>query len=321
MQRRPQDEGILPCFIIAGGYEMYSITFQQVAAFIEVAETLNITAAAENSYVSQAALSKMIQRLEEGLDVKLFTRRSRGISLTPEGRMFYDRIQVPFSSICEAIEEIRDLKEGSRSILKVGMPSTININEEYSQLSDVVAEYNRLHPEVYVDVNIYEAGNLYRMINLGNVDVVFMQDFMLHRFNKLKVIPIFDLSSCIAVRKENPAIQGDTLNMAILQQQTMYSLSQHMDYYNVESYLTKVGAHGGRIKDVPNFESLMYSVEHNDGYAYVGKIRTSGFHNLRLFPLNNGEPTHKLCMAWKEDNESETLRRFSKYICNHFHVG
>ena len=299
---------------------MYSITFQQVAAFIEVAETLNITAAAENSYVSQAALSKMIQRLEEGLDVKLFTRRARGISLTPEGRMFYDRIQVPFASICEAIEEIKDLQEGSRSILKVGVPSTVNINEEYSQLTDIITDYNRLHPEVYVDVSIYEAGNLYRMVNLGNVDVVFLQDFMLHSSNKLKVVPIYDLSTCIAVRADNPAVRGDTINMAALEQQTLFSLSQHIDYSNVESYLKKVSVHSGRLKDVPNFETLMYSVEHNDGYAYVGKIRTSGFHNLRLFPLNDGKPTHKLCMAWKEENGSETVRRFTRYICKRFQV-
>ena len=299
---------------------MYSITFQQVAAFIEVAETLNITAAAENTFVSQAALSKMIQRLEEGLDVKLFTRRARGISLTPEGRMFYDRIQVPFSSICEAIEEIREVKEGSKSILKLGLPSTININEEYSQLSDIVAEYSRLHPEVYVDVHLYEAKDLYRIISLGNVDVVFMQNFMMRTSNKLKVLPIFKLSSCIAVRKDNPAIRGDALNMDALQQQTLYSLSTHMDYSNTEAYLKKVGAHTGRTRDVPNFESLMYSVEHNDGYAYVGKIRPSGFHNLRLFPINNGEPTHELCMAWKEDNESETLGKFTRYICRYYQV-
>ncbi|MBR4744971.1 MAG: LysR family transcriptional regulator [Oscillospiraceae bacterium] len=300
---------------------MYSITFQQVAAFLEVAETLNITAAAENTYVSQAALSRMIQRLEEGLEVKLFTRRSRGISLTPEGRLFYDRIRVPFDSICNAIEEIRDLKEGSRSILKVGVPSTININEEYSQLSDIVAEYNRLHPEVYVEVSIYEAGDLYRIVSLGNADVVFLQSFMLRSSNKLKSVPIFDLSTCIAVRKDNPAIRGDALNMALLQKQPLFTLASNMDYANVDNYLRSVRASAGETKDVPNFETLMYSVEHSDGYAYVGKIRSSGFHNLRLFPFNDGKPTHQLCMVWKEDAESETVRRFTRYICRRFQVG
>ena len=299
---------------------MYSITFQQVAAFIEVAETLNITAAAENSYVSQAALSKMIQRLEEGLDVKLFNRRARGISLTPEGRLFYDRIQVPFASICDAVEEIKELKEGSRSILKIGLPSTINVNEEYSNLTDIIAEYNQIHPEIYMDVHLYEAGNLYRMISLGNVDVVFLQSFILRNANKIRSVPILKLSSCIAVRTDNPAVKDDALDMAALDKQTFYSLSANMDYSNVEAYLKSVGAQNNNRKSVPNFETLMYSVEHNDGYAYVGKIRPSGFHNLRVFPVNGGKPTHELCMAWKEENETELIRKFIKYICKKHNI-
>jgi DNA-binding transcriptional LysR family regulator len=276
--------------------------------------------AAENNYVSQAALSKMIQRLEEGIGIRLFNRNSRGISLTPEGRLFYDRIVVPFDSLCEAIEEVRDLKEGNSSVLKIGMPSTVNINEEYSNLSDIIAEYNRQHPEVYVDVNIFEAGNLYRLVNLGNVDVVFLQDFMIHGSNKLTAVPIAELSTCIAVGKHNAAIIGDSLNKQLLEQQTLYSLPMGVNKSDMDQYMSRVRARLNKTKEVPNFETLMYSVEHNDGYAYVGKIRTSGFHNLRLFPVNNGEPTHHLCMVWKSDNDSETVKRFTRYICKQHNV-
>lgn len=299
---------------------MYSITFQQLAAFLDVAELLNITAAAENNYVSQAALSKMIQRLEEGIDVKLFNRKSRGISLTPEGRLFYDRIQVPFNSICNAIEEVRDLTDGNRSILKIGLPSTVNINEEYSNLSDVIAEYIKLHPEVYVDINIYEAGHLYRMLNLGNVDVVFLQSFMLHGSSKLTSIPISELSTCIAVGKNNPAIIGDSISLVHLEKQIRYTLPSGVNHSDLELYMQKLGAHKSRSKEVPNFETLMYSCEHYDGYAFVGKIRSQGFHNIRLFPVNDGKPTHHLCVAWKTDNESEAVRKFTKYICKKYDV-
>ena len=38
----------------------------------------------------------------------------------------------------------------------------------------------------------------------------------------------------------------------------------------------------------------MYAVAHNDGFALIGKIRPSGFDNIRIFPANNGEYTHDL---------------------------
>ena len=168
---------------------MYGITFQQLEAFIEVAEMLNITVVAENNYVSQAAMSKMIQRLEEGIDVKLFNRNTRGITLTPEGQLFYDRILVPFESICNAVEEVRELRKGNRNVLKIGLPSTVNINEEYAHITDVITEYKNSHPEVQIDVEIFEASLLRRMVSLGNIDAAFLQSFMFQSSGGLAFIP------------------------------------------------------------------------------------------------------------------------------------
>ena len=299
---------------------MYSITFQQLEAFIEVAEMLNITVVAENNYVSQAAMSKMIQRLEEGINVKLFNRNTRGITLTPEGQLFYDRILVPFESICNAVEEVRELKEGNRNVLKIGLPSTVNINEEYSHISDVITEYKNTHREVHVEVDIYEASHLRRMLNLGNIDAAFLQSFMFQTSGGFNYVPISRLSTCIAVRKDNPAIKGDTLNLELLAKQPMYSLQTVQSGNNIEQYVKDVGVSGSGTKTMPNFESLMYAVAHNDGFALIGKIRPSGFENIRIFPANNGEYTHDLCMAWRSDNESENLQRFVQYICKKYQL-
>ncbi len=297
---------------------MYSITFQQLEAFIEVAEMLNITVVAENNYVSQAAMSKMIQRLEEGINVKLFNRNTRGITLTPEGQLFYDRILFPFESICNAVEEVRELKEGNRNVLKIGLPSTVNINVEYSHISDVITEYKNSHPEVHVEVDIYEASHLRRMLNLGNIDAAFLQSFMFQSSSGFNYVPISHLSTCIAVREDNPAIKGGTLNMELLAKQPMFRLQTAQTGNNIDQYVKSVGLNSNGIKTMPNFESLMYAVAHNDGFALIGKIRPSGFENICVFPANDGKYTHDLCMAWRSDNESENLQKFVKYICkNH----
>ena len=297
---------------------MYSITFQQLEAFIEVAEMLNITVVAENNYVSQAAMSKMIQRREEGINVKLFNRNTRGITLTPEGQLFYDRILFPFESICNAVEEVRELKEGNRNVLKIGLPSTVNINVEYSHISDVITEYKNSHPEVHVEVDIYEASHLRRMLNLGNIDAAFLQSFMFQSSSGFSYVPISHLSTCIAVREDNPAIKGGTLNMELLAKQPMFRLQTAQTGNNIDQYVKSVGLNSNGIKTMPNFESLMYAVAHNDGFALIGKIRPSGFENICVFPANDGKYTHDLCMAWRSDNESENLQKFVKYICkNH----
>ena len=65
--------------------------------FYEVANCKNISRAASQLYISQPAISKSIQKLEEQLGAKLFIRSSKGVLLTPEGQMLYETVQEAFS--------------------------------------------------------------------------------------------------------------------------------------------------------------------------------------------------------------------------------
>lgn len=66
--------------------------------FYEVAKSGNIPKAAEQLYISQPAISKTIVRLEDSLEIKLFKRNSRGVSLTDEGKGL---ITAGEGSLCE----------------------------------------------------------------------------------------------------------------------------------------------------------------------------------------------------------------------------
>lgn len=60
-------------------------------AFVRVAETGSFSRAAEALNISQPALSAQVRELERQLGFALFTRTSRRVELTPEGRQFLDR--------------------------------------------------------------------------------------------------------------------------------------------------------------------------------------------------------------------------------------
>lgn len=64
--------------------------------FYTVANAGNISKAAKELYISQPAISKSIQKLEDGLECKLFSRSSRGVVLTDEGRLLYDHVSEAF---------------------------------------------------------------------------------------------------------------------------------------------------------------------------------------------------------------------------------
>lgn len=67
--------------------------------FYTVANTGNISKAAEQLFISQPAISKSIRKLEQSLDVTLFSRNSRGVQLTEEGEILYTYVQKAFFSL------------------------------------------------------------------------------------------------------------------------------------------------------------------------------------------------------------------------------
>ena len=62
-------------------------------AFEASARQLSFTRAAEELFVTQAAISHQIKSLEEYLSIKLFMRKNRSLLLTEEGQSYYDTLR------------------------------------------------------------------------------------------------------------------------------------------------------------------------------------------------------------------------------------
>ena len=97
----------------------------QVRYFLAVAETLNFTRASERSFVSQPALTKAIQRLEETLGGRLFDRGKSAVQLTDFGRALLPSLQQVYDSAMRAREEARRLSAPKREKVRVGVMCTI----------------------------------------------------------------------------------------------------------------------------------------------------------------------------------------------------
>jgi len=61
--------------------------------FYETARFASFSTAAQHLYISQSAISQSIRQLETDLNVQLFTRSRRGVSLTKEGAYFFRKLK------------------------------------------------------------------------------------------------------------------------------------------------------------------------------------------------------------------------------------
>lgn len=76
----------------------------------------NFTRAAEELYVSQPAVSRMLARMEDHLGAQLFERTRNGIFLTESGQLLYKKITEGFDGIQEAILEIERRVTGAETV-------------------------------------------------------------------------------------------------------------------------------------------------------------------------------------------------------------
>jgi DNA-binding transcriptional LysR family regulator len=76
----------------------------------------NFTRAAQELYVSQPAVSRMLARMEDHLGVQLFERVRGGIELTENGKILYRKISEGFNGIEGAIREIEARATGVESV-------------------------------------------------------------------------------------------------------------------------------------------------------------------------------------------------------------
>ena len=98
----------------------------QIRYFLAVAETLNFTRASERSFVSQPALTKAIQRLEEAVGGRLFDRSKNSVQLTELGRSMLPSFQQIYDSAAQAREQARRLTREQKEVVRVGVMCTID---------------------------------------------------------------------------------------------------------------------------------------------------------------------------------------------------
>lgn len=135
--------------------------------FYEVADCGNISRAASQLYISQPAISKSIQKLEEQLEVKLFIRSSKGVVLTPEGQMLYETVQEAFASLDSGIERLRQRVSMGMGSLRIGVSSTLCRHT----LLPYLTEFTRREPNISLSITTTSSRETLELIEAHKVDV------------------------------------------------------------------------------------------------------------------------------------------------------
>lgn len=135
--------------------------------FYTVANTGNISKAAKELFISQPAISKSIQKLEESVGCKLFSRSSRGVVLTDEGKLLYDHVSSAFETLTLGEEKLRRSIELGVGHLKIGVSATLC---KY-MLLPYLKEFIRRNPHISISITCQSTNETLRLLEDNKIDI------------------------------------------------------------------------------------------------------------------------------------------------------
>ena len=142
-----------------------AVKLELYRVFQEVARMGNISAAAQNLYISQSAVSQSIKQLEEQLQVRLFSRSTRGVVLTSEGKMLLDYV----SCGEEKLAQSRQLLTGE---LIIGASDTVTKTYLVSRLE----AFHQNYPAIQIRILNGTSQMVLDYLHAGQVDIAFASE-------------------------------------------------------------------------------------------------------------------------------------------------
>lgn len=135
--------------------------------FYAVANAGNISKAAKELYISQPAISKSIQKLEESVNVRLFERSSRGVTLTPEGELLYSHVKSAFETLSLGEDKLRRSIELGVGHLTIGASSTLCKYILLPYLKEFIKQY----PHINISIACHSTNQTLALLEDGKLDV------------------------------------------------------------------------------------------------------------------------------------------------------
>ena len=122
--------------------------WDKLKIFHAVAEAGSFTSATVNLNLSQSAISRQIQSLEEDLKVKLFERHARGLTLTENGEYVFKTAHEVISKLKEVETSLSDQKNHPTGKLTITTVRSFGTH----WLTPRIQEFMQLHPEIEVEL-------------------------------------------------------------------------------------------------------------------------------------------------------------------------
>lgn len=124
--------------------------WEGISEFVNVAETESFTQASKRLAISTAQVSRQVNALERRLNIKLFYRTTRKVSLTEEGRVFYQHCRSVLDGLDAAERAVTNLQSTPQGKIQLTAPVTYGEQQILPLVNNFMLKYTTIEVTTYL---------------------------------------------------------------------------------------------------------------------------------------------------------------------------
>jgi len=186
------------------------VDIKQLRAFLAVADAKSFLKAADSLFISRQAITKIIDQLEEELQLDLFIRSQKGAMMTPAGIFLYPKASALLAEFDKLKEDTMDIKRSYRTPLRIYMSQGI-----YSHFADRLLEYGEKY-SADLDLSIRSCldDDAASLLSGRKADAVL--SFSRPNENLAKSTELLRSPVTFLINRANPLLKQKVINMSSL---------------------------------------------------------------------------------------------------------
>ncbi len=282
----------------------------QLRYFLRVAERGNFTRAAEDLLISQSALSRSIQKLEESLGQPVFERQTRTVSLTEAGKLLQTRAQQVLMILEDTKAEITD--DGQSGRVRVGAIPTI---APY-YLPEILQRFAAEFPKASLVVQENTTDRLIKSCMQGEIDLAILALPIPAKY--LEIEELFAEELLLVLPPGHPLAEKARIRLSDIESLPFVLLNEaHCLADNIVSFCRQQAFQPVAVERTNQLAMVQELVSLAHGVSMIPAMaRRRDESDRRIYrSLCNPRPSRTIAVAWNPYRfQSKLLKAFRKHL-------
>jgi DNA-binding transcriptional LysR family regulator len=240
--------------------------FNKLQSFLVLAEIKNFTKAADQLYLTQPALTKQIQALENELGVTLFNRVGKSTFLTAEGKMLVNYAKQTIAAYNNALEYIKQIQNLEEGTLNFGATNFIGTY----LMPEVIAEFKKKYPNITINMTINSSTNILKKLHLNQLEFAFVSDYITQNTERYEINKYMHDELQLIVSKKHPLFGKTSCSIKELENEIYITKAPDSSQYKfIDLFLKNENFKFKNVMFIGQQDAIKESVIHNLGISFI----------------------------------------------------